>query len=221
MKKFQSSACLILMFLLAGVTSFAQGNETGFLNNIFKAIQSRDSNEFQKYHMNSRDLQDVLTEFQRLEAEKRGKDDALPRSPDPTGYEKIVRSLVFSPLLKRIDSLTEKQTTLQFVEVQYQVVKSPYIVYPSLKGVIYFKGAGKDYQIPIDEAIYINGQWKIATLGTPGPVSAATVSHAGNAKVTAFGFINTVTITEVLIEEYVADEPTPPPHTPAKKKQKN
>ncbi len=219
MNKFRNSVYLLIVALTIFGTAKSQADEFIFLKNAFNAVITRDSTKFFQHCISKQELNDILTVSQRLEMEKLGIQDSSSTNRVTTPYN--LHSVLFRSLLNNIDSISGKGTALEFVNAEYQVVKSSSIIYPSLKGMLYFKGSGKLHQLPVEEAIFINGRWKIASLGDVNILKGTQLANKESMKVSAFGFLKTVTVTELTIEDFELEEPPPPPPPPKPGNKKN
>jgi len=215
---------LLLMLLVLGLKTYAQQSPQQFFSKLFVNLKTRDTTGFMQHFAS--DDQFRLLAFALMHVEKVTQDSLDNADGKLSGAFRAKMGMVFSMILKRADSLHIDLSNSQYIDCTFNEVKDTGMLCTSLTGALYFKSGDHFYQMKVNEAVLIKGEWRIID---PGELSVLTdskfLSEEPN-KVSAFG---TFSKSKVKVKSVVLlppppinkQVPPPPPPEPKKKKKGN
>ena len=215
---------LLFLLILMGVRSLAQQSPQQFFNKVFLSLKTKDTDGFMQHFAS--DDQFKLLAFTLIHVKKVTQDSLDNADGKLSGAFRAKMGMVFSMILKKADSLHVDLSNSQYVDCEFTEVKDTGMLCTSLTGALYFKSGDHFYQMKVNEAVLIKGEWRIID---PGELSVLTDSKflSGEPnKVSAFG---TFSKSKVKVKAVVLhppppiskQAPPPPPPEPKKKKKGN
>jgi len=209
-------AIFISLFVLFNFVDFAQTDPTSIMSDFFKTIQDTDTTKFVRYYVTSGELSEIVKAaiFDSINV------DSLhykSNSNDET-YVHHLTQMEFGKLKLQADSLKINLTRTKYLDCKYQIIKDPQFLFTSLRGAIFFQENANNYEMEIDEAIYINDTWKLTKLGSISTAIDSSVLTKKHSGLSAFDGLNfEVKVIDVKLEDVKGQEPPPPPPPPQKK----
>lgn len=193
---------------------FSQDNPAEFLKEVFNSIQKADTLRFISHYVSYDEEIKILTGFfTRYGATTIDSQTNVLTTENQ--YKTILKDSVFPLLTKAISKSNIDLSTASYLDYKYNIVKAPYILFPSLTGTIYFKSMKDVFEIDIKEAIFINDKWKVHQINSVQPISDASVFSQDSARISAFdSFI--FKLTDISINDSENNKPEPPPPSPPK-----
>lgn len=217
---------LIFGFCIYSANTSAQGNPQGFLRELFRTLEVKDSIAYLKANLSIDDLQNIFPGDSNIVEFNLSKDSLNKAIREE--YEFHICSVDFRHHLQGLEDLAGKNGIFQFLDLKYKIEKSPQIQFPSLKATIYFKSSNNYFRWDIQEAVFLHDQWKLAASGAMNVVYDTSIFRQDKKMISAFGTfgsatdkVTTFTIGDttfqevtIIVEEEVDDLPPPPPPPP-------
>jgi|GEM_PF-6633284 len=210
------SLTCIAAFLLTALAGKSQGEPETFMKTLYNSFEKRDSALFLSLYFFPDDLFKVFatgTEDENKSINRR------PPDPSNVQYRLAITQHVFNRILYQIDSSIVDDTITIFGGMKYEIVKSPDILYPSLRGELFFASGSRYYSLTVNEAVFIFNKWKLTALGDMSVVNDTSMFSEDAIKISAFGSFNNTKVQFKDIKLEVVDVlPPPPPPRPKKVK---
>jgi hypothetical protein len=209
---------LIILFLSVSTPGFAQTNPAPVIKDFFKTLRDNDTSNFVKHYITFGELSEITKAalFDSINIDSLRYRSNV-NNPEFTYY---LTQKEFPKIKTQADSLQINLSKTEYVDCKYQVVKDPKYLVTSLSGAIFFKEGNNFFELKIDEAIYINDNWKITKIGNITILSDSSVLTKEHVSITPFNGLDLeIKLTDVKLEEELPPPPPPPP--PPKKPKKN
>jgi hypothetical protein len=205
---------IIILLLAVKIEIIAQGNPALTLKNFYSTIQKSDTAAFIKYFLSSQQIKEILNSVMsdtlNVAVEEPGSIDGYKNHLIRNEYDKI--KMAAGHLKLDLGKAT-------FSCVKYEIVNEPQYLFPSFKGSIFIQSSEKFYELQIEEAVFIEDNWKIIKAGNLQLLMDTSILKKNKEKLTAFNSINfEMKVSEIKVEEINHLPPPPPPPPPKKRK---
>lgn len=207
----KSFICTLILFSMTAV-SHSQGDPESFIKTIYHSLEKRDSALFLSAYLSLEDYSKIILGATG-EEEKDSGTVVNHGEPSDLQYRNKITEYVFRRALYSIDSITTDDTVTTLEGIRYEIVKSPNVLFPSLRGELFFGAGSGYYSLPLIEAIFISGKWKLSEIGDLRPLKDKSIFAKDRIKVSAFGTFDDakLEIKEIKLEKADFLPPPPPP----------